>query len=67
MFAADRFIDTVQDSKKYFVTTFITDENLKAPLFSFIEAQRAFTKQIVKTGNDVMSVFTDTLLKSKTK
>ena len=67
MFAADRFIDTVQDSKKYFVNTFITDENLKAPLFSFIEAQRAFTKQIVKTGNDVMSVFTDTLLKSKTK
>jgi len=67
MFAADRFIDTVQDSKKYFVTTFITDENLKAPLFSFIEAQRAFTKQIVKTFNYVMSVFTDTLLKSKTK
>ena len=63
MFAADRFIDTVQDSKKYFVSTFITDDHMKKPLYDFIEAQRDFTKQMVKTSNDVMSLMTDMLVK----
>ncbi len=65
MFAADRFIDTVQDSKKYFVSTFVTDEQLKKPLFDFIEAQRQFTKAMVKTGNDVMSIMVDSFIKNR--
>jgi hypothetical protein len=65
MFAADRFIDSVQDSKKYFVSTFVTEDQLKKPLFDFIEAQRQFTKVMVKTGNDVLSMMTDTLIKNR--
>jgi hypothetical protein len=65
MFATDRFIDSVQDSKKYFVSTFVTEDQLKKPLFDFIEAQRQFTKVMVKTGNDIMSLMTDTLIKNR--
>jgi hypothetical protein len=65
MFAADRFIDSVQDSKKYFVSTFVTEDQLKKPLFDFIEAQRHFTKVMVKTGNDILSLMTDSLIKNR--
>jgi len=65
MFATDRFIDSVQDSKKYFVSTFVTEDQLTKPLFDFIEAQRQFTKVMVKTGNDIMSLMTDTLIKNR--
>jgi hypothetical protein len=65
MFATDRFIDSVQDSKKYFVSTFVTEDQLKKPLFDFIEAQRQFTKVMVKTGNDILSLMTDSLIKNR--
>ena len=50
MFATDKFIDTVQGSKKYFVSTFITDENIRKPLNAFVDAQTDFVKQVVKTN-----------------
>jgi hypothetical protein len=53
MFATDTFIDTVQGSKKYFVSTFITDEKIRKPLNAFVDAQTAFTKQIVKSFTDI--------------
>jgi hypothetical protein len=65
MIATDQIIDTVQDSKKYFVTTFVKDDKLKQPLFDFIEAQRDFTKLMVKTGNDIFSLMTDSLIKNR--
>ena len=59
MFATDTFIDTVQGSKKYFVSTFVTDEKLRKPLNAFVDAQTAFTKQIVKSFVDVSKHITD--------
>ena len=53
MFATDTFIDTVQGSKKYFVSTFITDENIRKPLNAFVDAQTVFTKQIFKSFTDI--------------
>lgn len=55
MFATDAFIDTVQGSKKYFVTAFVTDEKIRKSLNAFVDSQTAFTKQIVKTFTDISS------------
>jgi hypothetical protein len=59
MFATDTFIDTVQNSKKYFVSTFITDEKVRKPLNAFVDAQTAFTKQIFKSYTEVSKYITD--------
>mgnify|MGYP003704837363 CR=1 FL=1 len=48
MFAVDQFIDTVQNGKKYFVSTFVTDEPVRKSLNAFVDAQTEFVKQIVK-------------------
>ena len=53
MFATDTFIDTVQGSKKYFVSTFITDEKIRKSLNAFVDAQTVFTKQIVESFTDI--------------
>jgi len=53
MFAYNTFIDTIQGSKKYFVNTFITDEKVRKPMLAFVDAQTAFTKQIVKSNEEV--------------
>jgi hypothetical protein len=67
MFAVDQFIDTVQNGKKYFVSSFVTDENIRKSLNAFVDAQTEFTKQIVKTNNDMFSYFSDQALKYKAK
>ncbi len=59
MFATDTFIDTVQGSKKYFVSAFITDEKIRKPLNAFVDAQTAFTKQIFKSFTEVSKHITD--------
>jgi hypothetical protein len=59
MFATDKFIDTIQGSKKYFVSTFITDEKIRKPLNAFVDAQTAFTKQIFQSFTEVSKHVTD--------
>lgn len=59
MFAYDAFIDTVQNSKKYFVNTFVTEEKVRKPLNAFVDAQTSFTKQIFKSFEDVSKYITD--------
>jgi hypothetical protein len=53
MFAYNTFIDTIQNSKKFFVNTFITDEKVRKPMLAFVDAQTTFTKQIVKSNEEV--------------
>jgi hypothetical protein len=53
MFAYEAFIDTIQNSKKMFVSTFVTEEKVRKPLTAFVDAQTAFTKQICKSFEDV--------------
>lgn len=59
MFATESFIDTVQNSKKYFVNAFITEDKIKKPLTAFVDAQTAFTKQIVKSFESISSYMKD--------
>ena len=53
MFATNNFIDMVQESKKYFVNTFVTDSKLKMELNLFVDEQTKFTKQAIKAGETV--------------
>lgn len=53
MFATDTFIDTVQGAKKYFVNTFITNEEIQKPLNAYVDTQTTFVKQMVKTNMDL--------------
>jgi hypothetical protein len=59
MFATDTFIDTVQNSKKYFVSTFITDEKVRKALHAFVDTQTAFAKQIVKSCTEISTHITE--------
>lgn len=43
------FIDTVQNGKKLFVNTYVTNESLKTELNLFVDKQTDFVKQIVRT------------------
>jgi uncharacterized protein YoxC len=47
------FIDTVQDAKTQIVKTFVKDETLSKSIQSFVDSQRAFTKQVAKTTFEV--------------
>lgn len=49
MFTPDFYIDGVQNAKKQFVTTFVTDEKFKTELVKLIDAQTEFAKGQVKT------------------
>lgn len=52
MFTLDATIDAVQNGKKTFVNTFITNETVKTALVDFIDAQAEYTKKAVKVGQD---------------
>ncbi len=50
---ANMAIDAFQSSKTTWLKTFIVDEQVRTPLQQFVDAQTAFTKQVVKTYWDV--------------
>ncbi len=55
MFTLDTVIDTVQSGKKTFVTTFVTNEAVKAAMMNFIDAQTAYTKEAAKASTDAFT------------
>jgi len=63
MFAADQMIDTIQNGKKYVVNTFVTDKSIQNSLHAYVDTQTEFVKQIVKTSNDILSYFTESVIK----
>lgn len=48
------FIDTVQNGKKAFVNTFVSNEELRTELNAFVNKQTDFVKQIYRTWNAMM-------------
>lgn len=63
MFATNAFIDSIQTYKKFFVSSFVTDEKIKKSLNSFVDAQTTYTKQVVKSFEDVSSQIYDETMK----
>jgi hypothetical protein len=52
MFTADTVIDTVQNSKKQFVKTFVTNEHIAESMNHFIDTQAEYTKKAMKATTD---------------
>lgn len=57
MFSFDSIIDAVQNGKKQFVETFISDAKFKAELIKLVDAQTAFAKGQVKTTLSIAEAF----------
>jgi hypothetical protein len=57
MFSFDSIIDTVQNGKKQFVETFVTDAKFKAELVKLIDAQAEFAKGQVNTTLAIAEAF----------
>ena len=55
MFNPEMMIDSVQNGKKQFVKTFITDEKIAGALNSFIDNQTNYTKAAAKATMDATS------------
>lgn len=53
MFTFEFFIDTVQNSKKQLVNTFINDDGLKEVFYGFIDGQTAYAKSALKVMTDI--------------
>jgi hypothetical protein len=52
MFTADTVIDTVQNGKKQFVKTFVTNEHIAESMNHFIDIQAEYTKKAFKATTD---------------
>lgn len=61
MFYSNMAIDSIQNAKINFLKQTVKDSTLQKPLIDFVEAQRVFTKQILKSATDVMTVATETV------
>lgn len=58
-------IDAIQNTKKSWVSTFVHEKSVAAPLNDFIDSQTAFTKQIAKTFWESTGAFAEAIV-SKT-
>ena len=54
----------MQNGKKQFVKTFVTNENIATNLNQFIDAQTAYTKSAVKTTVDSSTAITQEMVKT---
>jgi len=52
MFTADTMIDTIQNGKKQFVKTFVTNETIATSMNQFIDSQAEYTKKAFKASTD---------------
>ena len=57
MFTADFYIDGVQNAKKQFVNTFVTNDSFKKELIKLVDAQTEFAKGQVKTTLSIAEAF----------
>ncbi len=57
MFTHNQIIDSVQNAKKQFVNTFITNESFKKELIKLVDAQTEFAKGQVSTSLSIAEAF----------
>ena len=57
MFTPDFYIDGVQNAKKQFVNTFVTNDAFKAELIKLVDAQTEFAKGQIKTTLSIAEAF----------
>jgi len=57
------WIDSIQNAKKSFVDAWIKEESMSAPLNTFVDAQTAFTKVMIKSYTDFANATGETVSK----
>lgn len=57
MFTPDQIIDSIQNAKKQFVNTFVTNESFKKELVKLVDAQTEFAKGQSKTTLAIAEAF----------
>lgn len=55
MFNMDFMVDAVQNSKKTFIKTFVTNEKIATSLNDFVDSQTSYTKNAVKATTTMMT------------
>ena len=63
MFTADAIIDAIQNGKKQFVKTFVTNETMATSMNQFIDSQAEYTKKAFKASTDAATVFMQEAIK----
>lgn len=56
-FYANTAIDSIQNAKTTFLTTFVKDEAFRKPAQDFVSAQTVFAKSVVKSFEDFTQAF----------
>ena len=64
MFTSEAIIDAVQNGKKQFVKTFVTNEAVASAMISFVDAQAEYTKKAAKVGEDTVTVLMSEAVKA---
>ena len=64
MFTSEAVIDAVQNGKKTFVNTFVTNETVKESMIKFIDAQADYTKKAAKVGMDTFTTLSTEMVKA---
>ena len=59
MFTVEKLVDTIQNSKKQFVETFVKQEDVRDSLNEFIDAQTEYTKTVVDTATKLTKTVSD--------
>lgn len=54
-FFVNLYIDTVQNTKSFWVDTLIKEESIRKPLQEFISAQTIYTKEVARTTVEYLS------------
>lgn len=64
MFTVDQTIDQIQEGKKQFVKTWITNEQAAEALNTYVDVQTQFVKQAVKSANAIGTVVADEVVRA---
>lgn len=57
------YIDTIQNTKTFWINKMIHEESIKKPLHDFITAQTIFTKEAFKTTIEYIEALTKNITK----
>jgi len=57
------YIDAIQNAKRTWVSTWVKDETLSAPLLGIIEGQTQFTKELVRQTNAIANAIGESMAK----
>ncbi len=63
MFTADAIIDAIQNGKKQFVKTFVTNETMATSMNQFVDSQAEYTKKAYKASTDAATVLMQEAIK----